>query len=572
MSLNFKNIRWKNFLSTGNNFTEIKLDRNKTTLIVGNNGAGKSTLLDALSFVLYGKPFRKVNKPQLLNSINSKNLIVEVEFFSGKKQYKIVRGMKPNLFEIYQDNNLIDQNSDMKGYQDMLEKQILKLSHKSFSQIVILGSASFTPFMQLSAMNRREVIEDLLDIQIFSTMNILLKERVQDNKDSVSYIVKEIAVQEKEIELHKEHLQEIHQDNDKKIKEYDAQLKALNDKLNDYSLQYEAVMEIIDNLKDNIIDESNVNKRLNKMLDMEKQIETKIKKVQKDIKFYRGHNTCPTCEQILDETFKAQRLDEDENKLTELTNGITLLQEQIKEQDGRLDQILEITNDIHNKSEEARTFTTEINYIKRDIKLISDLIDQLNGKIDRVEDNTNKIKETQSRLDESIREKNKLLKHKEVLDSASVLLKDSGIKTKIIKQYIPKMNKLINKYLASMDFFVNFELDENFNETIKSRHRDVFTYDSFSEGEKLRIDLALLFTWRAIAKMRNSTSTNLLIMDEIFDSSLDASGTDEFLKIIETLAKDTNIFIISHKGDALYEKFHSVVKFEKHNNFSRIAA
>lgn len=572
MSLKFKNIRWKNFLSTGNNFTEIKLDRNKTTLIVGNNGAGKSTLLDALSFVLYGKPFRKVNKPQLLNSINSKNLIVEVEFFSGKKQYKIVRGMKPNLFEIYQDNNLIDQNSDMKGYQDMLEKQILKLSHKSFSQIVILGSASFTPFMQLSAMNRREVIEDLLDIQIFSTMNILLKERVQDNKDSVSYIVKEIAVQEKEIELHKEHLQEIHQDNDKKIKEYDAQLKALNDKLNDYSLQYEAVMEIIDNLKDNIIDESNVNKRLNKMLDMEKQIETKIKKVQKDIKFYRGHNTCPTCEQILDETFKAQRLDEDENKLTELTNGITLLQEQIKEQDGRLDQILEITNDIHNKSEEARTFTTEINYIKRDIKLISDLIDQLNGKIDRVEDNTNKIKETQSRLDESIREKNKLLKHKEVLDSASVLLKDSGIKTKIIKQYIPKMNKLINKYLASMDFFVNFELDENFNETIKSRHRDVFTYDSFSEGEKLRIDLALLFTWRAIAKMRNSTSTNLLIMDEIFDSSLDASGTDEFLKIIETLAKDTNIFIISHKGDALYEKFHSVVKFEKHNNFSRIAA
>jgi DNA repair exonuclease SbcCD ATPase subunit len=572
MSLNFKNIRWKNFLSTGNNFTEIKLDRNKTTLIVGNNGAGKSTLLDALSFVLYGKPFRKVNKPQLLNSINSKNLIVEVEFFSGKKQYKIVRGMKPNLFEIYQDNNLIDQNSDMKGYQDMLEKQILKLSHKSFSQIVILGSASFTPFMQLSAMNRREVIEDLLDIQIFSTMNILLKERVQDNKDSVSYIVKEIAVQEKEIELHKEHLQEIHQDNDKKIKEYDAQLKALNDKLNDYSLQYEAVMEIIDNLKDNIIDESNVNKRLNKMLDMEKQIETKIKKVQKDIKFYRGHNTCPTCEQILDETFKAQRLDEDENKLTELTNGITLLQEQIKEQDGRLDQILEITNDIHNKSEEARTFTTEINYIKRDIKLISDLIDQLNGKIDRVEDNTNKIKETQSRLDESIREKNKLLKHKEVLDSASVLLKDSGIKTKIIKQYIPKMNKLINKYLASMDFFVNFELDENFNETIKSRHRDVFTYDSFSEGEKLRIDLALLFTWRAIAKMRNSASTNLLIMDEIFDSSLDASGTDEFLKIIETLAKDTNIFIISHKGDALYEKFHSVVKFEKHNNFSRIAA
>jgi DNA repair exonuclease SbcCD ATPase subunit len=572
MSLNFKNIRWKNFLSTGNNFTEIKLDRNKTTLIVGNNGAGKSTLLDALSFVLYGKPFRKVNKPQLLNSINSKNLIVEVEFFSGKKQYKIVRGMKPNLFEIYQDNNLIDQNSDMKGYQDMLEKQILKLSHKSFSQIVILGSASFTPFMQLSAMNRREVIEDLLDIQIFSTMNILLKERVQDNKDSVSYIVKEIAVQEKEIELHKEHLQEIHQDNDKKIKEYDAQLKALNDKLNDYSLQYEAVMEIIDNLKDNIIDESNVNKRLNKMLDMEKQIETKIKKVQKDIKFYRGHNTCPTCEQILDETFKAQRLDEDENKLTELTNGITLLQEQIKEQDGRLDQILEITNDIHNKSEEARTFTTEINYIKRDIKLISDLIDQLNGKIDRVEDNTNKIKETQARLDESIREKNKLLKHKEVLDSASVLLKDSGIKTKIIKQYIPKMNKLINKYLASMDFFVNFELDENFNETIKSRHRDVFTYDSFSEGEKLRIDLALLFTWRAIAKMRNSASTNLLIMDEIFDSSLDASGTDEFLKIIETLAKDTNIFIISHKGDALYEKFHSVVKFEKHNNFSRIAA
>ena len=572
MSLKFKSIRWKNFLSTGNNFTEIKLDTNKSTLIVGHNGAGKSTLLDALSYVLYGKPFRRVNKPQLMNSINSKNLIVELEFRSGKNDYAIIRGMKPNVFEIHQNGNLIDQNADMKGYQDMLEKQILKLNHKSFSQIVILGSASFTPFMQLSAMNRREVIEDLLDIQIFSTMNVLLKEKVQENKDDLSDVAKQIAVQEKEIELHKEHLNEIRQDNDKKVKEYNIQLDALNVKLDDYVQQYDGITELVDNLKDSISDQTKVNKRADKMRDMEKQIKSKIKSVQKDIQFYKDNSTCPTCEQNLDETFKSERIHLHENSLSELTNGIKLLQEQMQEQDIRLDQITEVLNNIHSQSEQARTLNFEIEMIRRDMNSINELIDKLKGKTDRVEDNTNKIKETQIRLDESVHKKNDLLKYKDILDSASVLLKDSGIKTKIIKQYIPKMNKLINKYLASMDFFVNFELDENFNETIKSRHRDVFTYDSFSEGEKLRIDLALLFTWRAIAKMRNSASTNLLIMDEIFDSSLDSAGTDEFLKILETLAKDTNIFIISHKGDTLYEKFHSVIRFEKHNNFSRIAA
>lgn len=572
MSLKFKSIRWKNFLSTGNNFTKIKLDTNKSTLIVGHNGAGKSTLLDALSYVLYGKPFRKVNKPQLMNSINSKNLIVELEFSSGKNQYLITRGMKPNVFEIHQNGNLIDQNADMKGYQDMLEKQILKLNHKSFSQIVILGSASFTPFMQLSAMNRREVIEDLLDIQIFSTMNVLLKEKVQENKDDLSDVAKQIAVQEKEIELHKEHLNEIRQDNDKKVKEYNIQLNTLSTKLDDYVQQYDGITELVDNLKDSISDQNKVNKRADKMRDMEKQIKSKIKSVQKDIQFYKDNSTCPTCEQNLDETFKSERIHLHENSLSELTNGIKLLQEQMQEQDIRLDQITEVLNNIHSQSEQARTLNFEIEMIRRDMNSINELIDKLKGKTDRVEDNTNKIKETQIRLDESVHKKNDLLKYKDILDSASVLLKDSGIKTKIIKQYIPKMNKLINKYLASMDFFVNFELDENFNETIKSRHRDVFTYDSFSEGEKLRIDLALLFTWRAIAKMRNSASTNLLIMDEIFDSSLDSSGTDEFLKILETLAKDTNIFIISHKGDTLYEKFHSVIRFEKHNNFSRIAA
>ena len=572
MSLKFKSIRWKNFLSTGNNFTEIKLDTNKSTLIVGHNGAGKSTLLDALSYVLYGKPFRKVNKPQLMNSINSKNLIVELEFRSGKNDYTIIRGMKPNVFEIHQNGNLIDQNADMKGYQDMLEKQILKLNHKSFSQIVILGSASFTPFMQLSAMNRREVIEDLLDIQIFSTMNVLLKEKVQENKDDLSDAAKQIAVQEKEIELHKEHLNEIRQDNDKKVKEYNIQLNTLSTKLDDYVQQYDGITELVDNLKDSISDQNKVNKRADKMRDMEKQIKSKIKSVQKDIQFYKDNSTCPTCEQNLDETFKSERIHLHENSLSELTNGIKLLQKQMQEQDIRLDQITEVLNNIHSQSEQARTLNFEIEMIRRDMNSINELIDKLKGKTDRVEDNTNKIKETQIRLDETVHKKNDLLKYKDILDSASVLLKDSGIKTKIIKQYIPKMNKLINKYLASMDFFVNFELDENFNETIKSRHRDVFTYDSFSEGEKLRIDLALLFTWRAIAKMRNSASTNLLIMDEIFDSSLDSAGTDEFLKILETLAKDTNIFIISHKGDTLYEKFHSVIRFEKHNNFSRIAA
>jgi DNA repair exonuclease SbcCD ATPase subunit len=567
----FNKLRWRNFLSTGNTYTEIDLNRSKSTLIVGENGAGKSTILDALSFVLYGKPFRKITKPQLLNSINGKNLTVEVEFTIGKTQYKIIRGMKPNVFEIYQNANLINQNADMKEYQEVLERQILKLNHKSFSQIVILGSASFMPFMQLPAGHRREVIEDLLDIEIFTTMNSLLKSKIQENKENLYTVDLNIKLAEQKISLFKQNAEKLKQNNDILIDEHKQKINELQEKFYKHVESQKTTQNENFTLKEKIPDQLKVTARIKKLDELEYQLKQKISRVNEEISFYHDNDNCPTCKQQLQTDFKEDRIGNRNSHLDELKQGLLKLKEERKICYKRRDEIEIVLESIKINEGWIDEIVHNIRLCEHSIESHNNAIKTIQAQTQKAKIDSNELEVLEKELINLINEKNKLSELKVTYDVAASLLKDTGIKTKIIQQYIPIMNKLINKYLSSMDFFVNFELNDNFEEKIKSRYRDEFSYQSFSEGEKLRIDLALLFTWRAIAKLRNSASTNLLIMDEIFDSSLDDAGTEEFLKILNNLTQDTNVFIISHKGDSLFDKFHSVIKFEKHKNFSRMA-
>ena len=568
--LYFEKIRWKNFLSTGNAFTEIDFTRNKTTLIVGENGAGKSTILDALSFSLYGKPFRKINKPQLINTINGKGLEVELEFSIGKRKYLVKRGMKPALFEIYQDGNIINQDAESKEYQEMFEKNILKLNHKSFCQIVVLGSASFVPFMQLPAAHRREVIEDLLDIQIFSTMNNLLKDKVTKNKSDITDTDYNIKLTAQKIEMHKKHLEELNKSNDDVIDQKNQKIEELTTEINTASVQVTYNQTKIDEKTESISDYTKTQNRVEKLKDLKLQLSAKLTRLEKEIEFFSDHNDCPTCRQGIDHTHKAQIVSNDNDQILEVRAGIEKLDSELKVSKNRIEEINRVILSINELNKEVSNLNVQIDTKSKFIRGLKEEIAALKKSTKATVDNE-QLKLFQTDLKQFLASKEELVADKGVLDVASNLLRDSGIKTKIIKQYVPVMNKLVNKYLASLDFFVNFELNENFEETIKSRHRDEFSYESFSEGEKMRIDLALLFTWRAIAKLRNSVSTNLLIMDEVFDSSLDTNGTDEFLKILYTLTGDTNVFIISHKGDTLFDKFEHILKFEKHKNFSRIA-
>jgi len=567
----FKKIRWKNFLSTGNVFTEIDFLKSKSTLIVGENGAGKSTLLDALSYALYSKPFRSITKPQLINSINQKGMVVELEFNAGNKEYKIIRGAKPTIFEIYQNGQLINQNAEAREYQEMLEKHILKLSQKSFNQIVILGSASFTPFMQLSAMNRREVIEDLLDIQIFTTMNVLLKERITQNKTLLTETSYQMKTTADKIELVKKHIQSLKRNNDELIKQKEDKISELQNNINKAQTDIASTKQAIDAAKKSIEDKDKAHNKLDKIRELEIQLDDKITKLKKEIMFFEEHDSCPTCRQGIEHEHKHQIVSKDEQSISEVESGRAKLTEQYDQVKARIKEISEIQDSITGYNSTVTELNTQVIAFTSFINSLNTEIDALKSDATNISDNNTEINSLKSELVLLMQKKEDLTQERSLHEVAHVLLKDTGIKTKIIKQYVPIMNKLINKYLASMDFFVNFELNEQFEETIKSRFRDEFTYASFSEGEKLRIDLSLLFTWRAIAKLRNSATTNLLIMDEIFDSSLDNSGTEEFLKILSTLTSDTNIFIISHKGDQLYDKFHSVIKFEKHKNFSRMA-
>ena len=568
----FKKIRWKNFLSTGNSFTEIDFSKNKTTLIVGENGAGKSTMLDALSFVLYNKPFRKVNKPQLMNSINKKDLTVEIEFNIGSHMYKVIRGLKPSVFEVYQNNRLISQDADTRDYQEVLEKQILKLNHKSFCQVVVLGSASFVPFMQLTAQNRREVIEDLLDIQIFSTMNSLLKDKISLNTSKLMDIEYNYDLTSEKIKMQYEHIVAMQKNNDEQIEKLKQDLKQYTDQIEEENNAITSLDEQILSLKSSIEDQDQVNKKSKTLQRLEMQLADKISKLQAEIEFFSSHDDCPTCKQSIDVEFKCQTVDTKHVQIQETQDGIEKLKEEIQNIQDRIQVIADVSSQISSLNIEKITKSNTISGVVQQCKKIARQIKELQDKSDDYVVNDDKTKELEQQLGKLATEKGELLVDRDAFGVASIILKDNGIKARIIKQYVPVINKLINKYLAAMDFFVNFELDENFNETIKSRFRDEFSYASFSEGEKMRINLAVLFTWRAIAKLRNSASTNLLIMDEVLDGSMDSNGTDEFLKIINNLTQDTNTFIISHKTDQLFDKFTNVIKFEKVKNFSRVAA
>lgn len=568
----FKTLKWKNFLSTGNQFTELSLDTHQASLVVGDNGAGKSTFLDALSYALYGKPFRKINKPQLINTINRKDLKVEVAFQIGQHNYLVKRGMKPNLFEIWQNGQMINQDAAARDYQDFLEKQILKLNHKSFSQIVVLGSSTFVPFMQLPSMHRREVIEDLLDLQIFSVMNNLLKDKISENEDLIRKCDYNIGIVQEKINLTRAHIEELEADNNNKIADLRSKLKLNNGEINALKGTITETTTKIDQLRNSISDLEKIKNKHQELQQYRVQLISKLQSFSDEVSFFENHDNCPTCKQHIDESFKCDTVQERTEKMEELHAGIQKLQEETEKTEKKLELIYNTQNEISTLQNNVAQNNWAINTLNDSNRNINDEIESLsNPKKAKTKDKSN-LEKFENELEAGQRARIKLSNDKNSLTIAAMILKDTGIKTRIIKQYVPIMNKLINKYLAAMDFFVQFELDENFNETIKSRFRDEFSYASFSEGEKMRIDLALLFTWRAVAKIRNSASTNLLIMDEVFDSSLDSAGTDEFLKILNELTADTNVFIISHKGDQLFDKFANIIRFEKVKSFSRIAA
>ena len=569
--ITFKTVRWKNFVSTGNYFTEIQLTRSPNTLIIGANGAGKSTILDALTFGLFGKPFRKINKPQLVNSINNGNAVVEVEFSIGTKEYKIVRGIKPNVFEIYCDTVLVNQDSKAKDYQDHLEKFILKLNYKSFTQVVVLGSASFVPFMQLSAADRRAIIEDLLDIQIFSSMNTLVKSKISEIKDRTKQLKFDMELTAEKITLQKQNIQEHKKNSEDQIAVIQKDIETHQQHNIKLEKDCGLIQKHIDVLLLKVADKEKIDTKIKKLESIETKMESKIKKIKKDLEFYQNNDDCPTCKQVISKQFKTEQITEKNKDKSELEEATTKLETDLKAALSRLSEIEGVLKHISEHNSEIVKHNASIFAANQYIQRMQNQITELQNRTDTLENDNEKLRELRGALSELVKKQEDVSIEKHYYDYAAVLLRDTGIKTKIIKQYLPIMNKLINKYLTAMDFFVNFNLNESFEETIKSRHRDEFTYDSFSEGEKMRIDLALLFTWRQIAKLKNSTNTNLLILDEVFDSSLDTVGTDEFLKLIHDMGADTNVFVISHKGDILFDKFRSVIKFEKKNNFSQVA-
>lgn len=568
--INFEKIRWKNFLSTGNSFTEIDLTKSSTTLILGKNGSGKSTILDALTFVLFGKPYRKINKPQLINSINNGDTVVEIDFTINKINYKIKRGLKPNIFEIYSNGKLVDQNAKAKDYQEHLEKFILKLNYKSFTQVVILGSATFVPFMQLSAADRRTIIEEILDIQIFSSMNNVVKEKLSLIKDSQKDVEYNIKLTNEKIEIQKNNIEENKKNFNLEIEKKKEEI-VNNEKLQEKkNVELDNVIENYKSLSEKISDKNNISSKNTKLLTIKSKFQDNIQKLNKEILFYETNDTCPTCSQEITEDAKNKGVVERQQKIEQIKNAEIKLKEEIEKVLNRIEEIESIQDDIVKNNNEIVKLRTEINGIEKLNKKITKEINELIERTKNNDSSDDKLKLLNEELKEYESKSEKFSTDKQYYEFAASLLKDTGIKTKIIKQYLPIMNKLINKYLSSMDFFVNFNLDESFEETIKSRFRDEFSYASFSEGEKQKIDIALLLTWRQIAKMKNSTNTNLLILDEIFDSSLDTNSVDLLLNILNGVSNDTNIFVISHKGDQLFDKFNDIIRFNKKNNFSQV--
>ena len=568
--IEFKTVRYKNFLSTGQQFIEVPLNKGGTTLVIGDNGSGKSTMLDALCFGLFNRPFRDIKKDQIVNSINEKDCIVEIEFNIGSNQYKIIRGIKPNKFEIWCNDKMLNQDAAAKDYQKHLEDNIIRLNFRSFTQVVILGSSSFVPFMRLQPRWRRMVVEEILDIEIFTRMNFLLREKNKNKDEEIRSADFSVNLFEEKILDQDKHIQDLQYKNKQSIEGKQSTIEKEEAGRQQYVEDIKDLEREISQLRDKILDETEVKSKHMKFHQLEAKLESNCNKHKTMLKFFEDNDECPTCKQTIDEAFKTEQIENRKEKLGEIEKGMSEMSSSIEKIEARMKTIQDTVIAIREKEMLIERFKTSIESIDKYIKTISSDIDSLRDEKESTGEAKGVLKQLKESFSEAEKNKLKLKEEKLYLETARELMTDTGIKTKIIKQYLPIMNQLINKNLQNLDFYVNFTLDAEFNETIKSRYRDSFNYNNFSEGEKLRIDLSVLFTWREIAKIKNSTNTNLLVLDEVLDSSLDSSGTEEFMKIINSLSNE-NVFVISHKGDILVDKFTQVIRYEKYKNFTRVA-
>ena len=567
--IEFKTIKWKNFLSTGNNFTEIDLQTHQKTLIIGENGAGKSTILDALCFGLFNKPFRKINKPQLVNSVNHVDCVVEIEFVIGSVNWRVVRGMKPTIFEIYKNNNLLDQTAAAADQQKWLEQNVLKLNYKSFTQIVVLGSSTFVPFMQLPAAGRREVIEDILDIRIFSTMNVILKERVKVIKEEVTDLEYAVSILKEKVDVQRKYIQNLKDQSRQNLEEKENTISVLEETIHHKKIDVEGYMTRLDKLNAQTEKYSDLDDKISKLKEYNIKFSSKIDELTKEQKFFINNESCPTCNQEISEQLKQVKLTETNDKIEKFRGAIDQLKKDQLEVNETISERKELLDFISDAQSKIRECFREVEWNEKRVAEIRKEIESITSNDDLIKEETEKTKTLIEQGKSQELQRRQLIKNQTELKIVAEILKDGGVKSSIIKKYLPVMNTLINKYLQELEFYVNFNLDDTFTETIKSRFRDEFSYASFSEGEKMRIDLALLFTWREVAKLKNSVNTNLLILDEVFDSSLDSNGTADFINILRNITEGNNVFVISHKQDILHDKFDSVIQFKKVKNFSK---
>lgn len=570
MHIQFSKVRFKNILSVGNHFTEIDFERTKTALLSGKNGSGKSTALDALMFGLFGKPHRKINKPQLINSINRKDMVVEIEFSIGSNKYMIRRGIKPAIFEIWKNDEMLNKDAAAKDYQQYLEQNILKMSFKSFNQIVILGSATYVPFMELPAAQRREIIEDLLDIQVFSTMNVLLKERIASNKEAITENNHSISLLKTKIDSAKKHNAEIQRMKQTEVNKLKSKVAEHLSNIEENKTAIEQYESEITNLSETISDKAKNKSSLEKIRELLRDLQSKKKTHQKEIEFYSKHDNCPTCKQTIESSFKHSIVEERNSKNTDIENGISQLNKKKENLEKRLEDISGVEDDIQEAHSKANELRLSNNMMMNQLKVIRHDLESAEKDVQEIDQSS--IHELTSQLKDYEKTQTDLYNERETLGIVAAMLKDGGIKTSIIRTYIPIMNKIINQYLSEFELFVDFNLDENFNETMKSRFRDTFSFASFSEGEKMRINLSIMFAWRALAKLRNSVSTNLLILDEVLDGASDSAGVESLIDILTKMNSNDNVVVISHRGDQFQEKFDRQIVFQKVKNFSEIAA